>query len=232
MTGDDAEAIAWRASSESGLDDRPDCDPCVLAAAYLEMELAPVQGATPHINGRRIIYPAGEPPDAVAYYVGHEVGHVLVREEYPGLDGEVEEQAASRVGVALVLPRRAYLRDLGTVGWDLDALRLLWPLASLWIHARRIAEVTSGAIASRWTRTRCVDRVITEGIGEPSPFATPAEYALARAAMRSGAVESSDRMRAWPTTTGAIVLCDVEELRETADRSMRLGRTAPRITRR
>ncbi len=229
MTGDDAESIAWEACRESGLDDRPRCDPLVFAACFLGLRLCPRPGAEPRLAGGRLIYPSDAADDAIAYYVSHENGHDLAIAA--DVDPAIEEQVASRIGVALMLPRSRYLRDLGACGWDIDALRALWPLASLWIHARRIAEVTrDGAVASRWTRRTCVDRVITEDVEGLPTSPMPIERELARAAMSGVVVEASPRMRAWPTMTGAIVICDAGQLHET--RLDHPSGTAARITRR
>lgn len=211
MLGDEAEAIAWDASRDSGLDDRPRCDPAVLAVCYLGLRLCPIVRAEPCVVGDRLIYPPDEDPAAVAYLQAHECGHELALDA--GVPPEHEEQIASRIGVAFLLPRPRYIRDMRLRGWDLVALRDAWPLATLWIHARRIAEVTDGAIASRWSRKGALSaRVVTEGIAAPSGVTT-VERALARAAMQGETAAVGPRLRAWPEPGGgAIVVCSVEDL--------------------
>lgn len=228
VTGEQCEALAWRESVASRLDDRPRCDPLVFAVSYLERELEPRPWTEPHTIDRRIVYPADETDEAIAYFVAHECGHILANEAWPHLDAPSEENAASRIGVALLLPRAPYRRDLDAVGWQLQALRELWPLASPWILARRIAEVArDGAVASRWSRRSCLDRIASDGlhIGEgPSPI----EARIARAAILTGdeiTAEPRDpeqRLHAWPTPDGgAIVICGARELGE------QLARTRP-----
>jgi hypothetical protein len=213
MTEDDAEALAWSACSESGLDDRPNCDPLVFAVGALDLILVPMARVEAHIVGRRLYYRSDDTAEGIAYCVSHECGHVLALDAWPHLDAETEELVASRIGVGLLLPRPRYRRDLHAHGWSLDVLRELWPLASPWIHARRIAEVTSdGAVASRWTRRGCVSRVVTPGVVAPET-ATVVERTLARAALNGEAVDAGPRLRAWPVEGGAIVLCGVEEMR-------------------
>jgi hypothetical protein len=140
MGEDEAEDVARQAIDESGLDDRPRCDPRTLAVSYLGLTLAPWPRVRPRLVGGVIWYPSDATDDAQAYYVAHECGHELVRGET--LEGEHLERVCSRIGVALLLPRRAFLRDLRAHGRDLDALHALWPLASRTIIHRRIAEVT------------------------------------------------------------------------------------------
>lgn len=225
FTGDDAEYVARVASEASGYCDRqplgPGCDPRDIAVNWCQLTLAPWPGAAPRLVGGVIWYPSDQPEQTQAYMCAHEVGHDLL--EYDGwrLSRAEIERAASRIGCALLLPRRPYRRDLQRVGWDLALLEATWPLASAWIHARRIAEVTvDGAVASRWSPSGCVDRVVTDDVVIPSS-ATALERALARAAMAGERVEAGARLRAWPTPSGAIVLCGVDDLH------FRLARTTP-----
>lgn len=141
MGADEAEDVARQHIAESGLDDRPDCDPRVFAASYLGLRLASWGRFGAALVDGVVWYPAWAPDDAQAYLVAHECGHELVRDQR--LEGDCLERVCSRVGVALLLPRRAFLRDLRAHGPDLAALRALWPLASEWVIARRIAEVAS-----------------------------------------------------------------------------------------
>ncbi len=67
-----------------------------------------------------------------------------------------EEIAASRGSCALLLPRRAFLRDVRRYGVDLVELGALWDLASPWVLARRIAELND-ALAVRRRRGRGVE---------------------------------------------------------------------------
>lgn len=164
MGEDEAEDVARQHIAESGLDDRPRCDPRVFAASYLGLRLAPIRGSRPRLVDGVIWYPSEVSEDAQAYLVAHECGHELVRAER--LEGEHLERVCSRVGVALLLPRRAFLRDLRAHGPDLAALRALWPLASEWVIARRIAEVASYT-ARRDRRGRIYVEPITDGAGVP-----------------------------------------------------------------
>lgn len=216
ITADDCEEIARRASDESTLNTRERVSPRLLAAGYLRLRLSPRVGASAHLDiaRGRIVYDPTDAPEAQAYMIAHEAAHWLLRDEGWVLPRDLEERAASRIGVALMLPRRAYLESLRSTGWDLVALRRLWPLASMWILARRIVELThDGAIASRWTARKLEERVVSETI-ENAGRVTPIESALSRAA-RAGVVgHAGDRLRAWPEEpSGAIVLCGADELR-------------------
>lgn len=212
MKADETEHIAETASNESGLTDRPKADPRSMAVNYCQLQLAPWGRTKPRLQNGVIWYPANAPEVSVVWWVGHEVGHRLLDDAGARLDGARLERAASRIGGAITLPRRAYLRDFMVTGWNLDALMDLWPLASRWVHARRIVDLyRDGAIASRWRRGK-VERVSTDGITVPEkPCRTERE--LARHAMAGNVAACRDRLRAWPDGNGgAIVLCSAEDL--------------------
>lgn len=139
---DEAEAIAAEASAESGLDDRPHCDPLVLAVCYLGLRLVPRRGRGSRLVEDRILYPASASEHDAAYFVAHECGHALVRLARLRLSHELEERAASRVGCALLLPRRSFARDVRATAGDVRSLAALWCLATPTIIRRRMAEVS------------------------------------------------------------------------------------------
>jgi Zn-dependent peptidase ImmA (M78 family) len=141
--GEEAEAIARAASEESGLDDRPNADPLVLAVCYLELRLVPRRGRHSRLVEDRIVYPATASEQQAAYFVAHECGHWLARDTRMRLTIEEEEAVASRAGCALLLPRRAFLRDADACGDDVRALVALWPLVTPTIVRRRLAELAA-----------------------------------------------------------------------------------------
>lgn len=141
MEPDEAETLAWRASSDSGLDDRPNADPLIFAVCYLGLVLAPVPRAKPHLAGDLLVYPREANDQTRAYMVSHESAHALLRVEGWDLDPTAEERAASRIGCALLLPRTAFVRDVRQVGRDPTALAKLWPLATERVIARRLVEL-------------------------------------------------------------------------------------------
>lgn len=71
MDAEEAEEVARQALDESGLDDRPRCDPRTLAVSYLGLVLCPWQRVRPRLVGGVIWYPAVAPETAQAYYVAH-----------------------------------------------------------------------------------------------------------------------------------------------------------------
>lgn len=139
MTEDEAEEVARQAVMGSGLDDRPRCDPRVLAASYLGLRLCPWPRRTAALLGEVVWYPAAASDQAQAYLVAHECGHELVRGER--IEGQLLERVCSRIGVALMLPRRAFARDARALGGNVDALRALWPLATETVIRRRLVEL-------------------------------------------------------------------------------------------
>lgn len=159
---DDAEDLAAEASAESGLDDRPAADPCVLAVSYCGLRLVPSAGSGARLVEGRVYYPRAATDRERAFYVGHETMHDLIRWARWKVSPGDEEIAASRGACALILPRRAFLRDVRTEGVDLVTLGNLWPLASAWVLARRVAELR-GALAVRRRKGRGVE---TAGAGD------------------------------------------------------------------
>lgn len=132
------ERIAWKTSVRYGFTDRPKCDPAEIARA-LGLAVVFVHGIPPHIDGQRVIVPATVSLQARAYFIGHEIGHFLLRGEERG---EGTERACSRIGVALILPAAPFARDISE-NWH--ALGELWPLASRTVLRRRVVEVRSAA---------------------------------------------------------------------------------------
>ncbi len=135
----DIERVAATASAESGLDDRPRCDPAVLAVAYCGLTLAPCPLTATRLEHGVLWYPSDQPADATAYEIAHETARHLL--EYADGCDLAHEQRIASCAAALLLPQRAYMRDLESVGWDLDELAKMWPLAPRWILARRIIEL-------------------------------------------------------------------------------------------
>ena len=136
-----AESIATEASEDSGLDDRPHADPAVLAVAYLGLRLVPSRTVGPCLIEDRIYYPRHACETAGAWDLAHETGHFLARQARARLTPDEEELVASRIGCALLLPRRAFLRDVTATRADPCKLVELWPLVTLTIVRRRLDEV-------------------------------------------------------------------------------------------
>lgn len=86
--------------------------------------------------------------------VAHEIGHWALRRA-----GEPSTEDAARYLVgALLLPRRAFDRDLRETQWDLEELRRRHPNASAEVIARRIVQLRD-AVASIWDQGKCTARV-------------------------------------------------------------------------
>lgn len=160
---DEAEALATDASEQSGLDDRPNADPAVMAVCYCGLRLVPHSSKAARLVGDQLFYPRGAAPTERAFLQAHEVGHDLVRHAGWKLPPAVEEIAASRIGCAIILPRRAFLRDVREGGADIRELLRLWPLASPWIVARRLCELVEGAAAAQFSPCGKVRRRIGDG---------------------------------------------------------------------
>lgn len=220
MTGEDAERLAHEHSIAARLDDRPLCDPRRMAVSYCTLRLAPWPDAVPRLVAGVIWYPSNCGLAAQVYYIAHEIGHDLIQHEDLRLDEDAEERVASRIGVAITLPGRAYMRDVNAFGWDLDTLERAWPLASRWVHARRIAELSStGVVLSRWTARGCTTRVAPDDHTD----VTTIERSLARMALQGSCANAGPRLQAWPYDGGAIVICGADELYTRVDRLALVG---------
>ena len=150
MDADDCEALAQSALDESGLNDRPNVDPLVLAVAWGGLRVRPEPHCTPHLIDGVIVYRAGASDDAIAWAAAHELSHAMIEWAGVKLERSHEERCANRIASALLLPRRPFLRDLAC--GDLDHVASLWPLATPWVLARRITEVRADTSAALWTR--------------------------------------------------------------------------------
>jgi hypothetical protein len=138
-----AESIARETSENSGLDDRPNADPMLIAVSYLGLRLVPRQMRGARLVNDWIMYPRSADEQHAAYAVSHEIGHWLAREANLRLSRAREEVVASRIGCALILPRRSFLRDVRNVGGDVTSLLVLWPLATERIVRRRLDELAA-----------------------------------------------------------------------------------------
>lgn len=158
----DCEAMAERASSESTLDRRQRADPRLLAVGYLRLRLRPVAGAQPELRRDVIVFDAAARESERAWQIARVCGRWLLHDE----GWKADEIAEMRIARALLLPGRAYLRDVRRVAGDLERfhaacvdvrsvidhleeLGSLWPLAPLAVHALRIGDLAELARAGR-----------------------------------------------------------------------------------
>ena len=159
MGPEECEGIAQSILDDAGVDDQRS-DPAVLAVAWACLQLCPEPGAKPHIRDGEIVYPASASVDATAFFIGHELAHDALAYYGVRLEREEEERAASRIACCLILPRRAFSRSSLRCDHNIATLRELWPRASPWIIARRIAELFDDSTAAQWSRSmRCKRRV-------------------------------------------------------------------------
>lgn len=139
------EGLARELLEETGAS--PPIDALVLAT-LCGLELRPRGGSNAQIDiaTNVLSYPIRVRPTRQHGLVAHELGHWLLwRAELEHLD----EEAATYLAGALLLPREAFLRDLAATGWDLFALQNRHPNASAQMIVVRMTQV-SPATASVW----------------------------------------------------------------------------------
>lgn len=126
--------------AESVLSDRGMDDPPVDAldlADLLELTIEYVPGNGARIDGSVIKLGTRTPERRVHFVVAHEIAHHIL-----ALLGPLNDEAhANYLGAALLVPRRALIRLLRRVGWDLDTLRCVHVNASAELLARRVIDV-------------------------------------------------------------------------------------------
>lgn len=146
--------------------------------------------------------------------VAHELGHVAL--ERAGEDDS--EDGARYLAGALMLPRRAFDRDLRTTAWDLEELRRRHPNASAEMIARRVVQLRDG-VASIWDQGRCRARVASPWLDEriAGRRSTPLERALAQRVLETGeAARPAALVSAIPVFSGhwrrVVVVVEAEQL--------------------
>ncbi len=85
------------------------------------------------VSGREIRYPARLRHTGQHRVVAHELGHPLL---FRAGEDDRDEVAADRLGLAIMLPRQAFTRDLDRYDWDLFAIAAI----HINVSARGICE--------------------------------------------------------------------------------------------
>ncbi len=132
------EAVARDALETTTYDDPPQ-DAFVLARAC---GLVLVPGGSGSLDGDVLRYPSHARTVRQHGVIAHELGHWLLHRA----NEEDSEIGASYVGGALMLPRRAFDKDLGATRWDLNKLRARHPNASAEMVARRITQLRDSVV--------------------------------------------------------------------------------------
>lgn len=206
----------WEATARDLLDvtglDSPPQDAFRLAHAC-GLTLVPGGGAGGSLDGDTLTYPARARSTRQHGVIAHEVGHWLLAR---GGEDARTETGASYVGGALMLPRRAFDRDLASTAWGFEKLRRKHPNASAEMLARRITQLRDAVItvidgrkqrrvASPWFDDARLGRL------------TDWENMAADEALATGqTVHLADLCYAVPVIDGAwrrvIVVCELEQL--------------------
>ncbi len=205
------EGVAAGLLEEAGADDEA-MDPRALASAC-GLRLVPVMdsaGGGACTRGKLIRFPAAARAVRQAGTIAHELGHVAL-DRY---DEEQSEPGAAYVGAALLVPRRALDRALRRHGWELDALRAVFPFASAELLARRIAELRE-AVVTIFDGRRVKARIASPWLAPPPKGLTRIEREVLEEAWAAGEAHA-DLVRAWrlhePGHDRVIIIADAEQL--------------------
>lgn len=199
------EGLVEAVQRETGADDPP-MDAFELAAVC-GLKLVPWRREHGGLLGDEIRFPATARPTRQHGVISHEIGHWLLR-----WSGETDSEPAARyMSGALMLPRRAFDRDLRET-WDVGELRERHVNASAEMIAVRICQLRD-AVASIFDEGKLRARYSSTRV--PVRKASDLEYGLAAEALASGqTVRHGDLCRAVPVFDGSfrrvVVVCEAE----------------------
>lgn len=205
------EGIAGEVLAETGCDDPP-VDAFELAACC-SLEVHPWTRVYGQLDGNVINYPVNARPVRQHGLIAHEVGHWALKRAR----AKNSESGARYLAGAFMLPRRAFDRDLRTIGWDVGALRAKHINASAEMIARRITQVRD-AVATILDNGRVTRRVSSPWLNEPRLGRLSGwESELADAAIASGETVRGDELcyavpLLDPPFHRVIIVCEAEQL--------------------
>jgi hypothetical protein len=190
------EGIAASLLAELELDDAVDPPDALELAALCNLRILPRCGPARLVDNTVHVDLRGR-PTRVQRDVAHEIGHMLLREH----SEPDSEHGADYVGVALLMPARAFKRALIASGWDLAELARLYPRVPWSWLAARVTHVTD-AVASVWDGGYCTRRIESPWVEWARGVPTEAEAALADACLASGEIVRDGFTGAWPVFEG------------------------------
>lgn len=199
VTAEDLEGIAEDILRES-LCEEPPVD-ALEVASCCGMEVVCSDVGEAILMGGAIFVPRRAGVGRVQKMVAHEIGHWGAARA--GI--EDTEEVADFIGAAILVPRRALVREL-RAGWDLEALR------------RRHVYAPASLIADRIARVRQATAAVYDGqrLRRRTGPRQPIEVELRDEALATGlAVRVDDRTGAWPIDVGSswrrvVVLIDTQ----------------------
>lgn len=186
----DIEGVASEIHAETGVEAPVDA---FVLADLLGFVTVPWSRGYGQVSGDRIRYPAKVRAVRQHRVVCHEIAHVLLRRA--GLD-DSDEQAADRLALALMLPRTAFVRDLGATDWHLYRMMERHPNCSAQAIAVRMCHVSPCA-ASIYDQGRRTALYLGDGAHEDASDDEAADRALELEAPVCG-----DLVSAWPLFDG------------------------------
>lgn len=154
---------AWEGIASDVLDESG-CDAPVSAyelAACCGLEVRLRRIARARLTGDVIEVSSTARPQRQHGLIAHELGHWSLQRA--GADDT--EDGARYLSGALMLPRRAFDRDLRETSWSIEELQRRHPNASAELIARRIVSLRD-AVVSIWDEGRCTARVASAWLDE------------------------------------------------------------------
>lgn len=204
------EAVARDALETTTYDDPPQ-DAFVLARAC-GLALVPGGKSAGSLDGDVLVYPSRARLVRQHGVIAHELGHWLLRRA----DEPDSEVGASYVGGALMLPRRAFDKDLRTT-WNINDLRAKHPNASAEMIARRITQLRDAVATVMDDRNE--KRIVSPHLEDDRRLGrmTDWERMAAEEALATGETVHLDELcYAVPVIDGrwrrVIVVCELEQL--------------------
>lgn len=172
---------------------------------------SPLPGA--RLCGTTIEVCGGYRKERQHFHVAHELAHVALRTA----GEEDSESAADYVGAAIMLPRRAFDRDLKESAWDMRELRAKHVNCSAEVIARRIVTMRDAAVCifdNGKLKTRVFSPWLSDGFRRISSF----EKDLAERVLESGETEKAGELLwGFPVFSDdgwrrVITVCEAEQL--------------------
>lgn len=211
---DDAQAswegIAADILSETGCD-APPVDAFELADC-LGVEVRASGTGRAYRRGSAVYVPVRARRERQHGTLAHELGHVCLEQA-----GEPDSEDGARyLSGALMLPRRAFERDLAETSWDLRSLRARHTNASAEMIARRIVNLND-AVATIFDQGKVRTRIVSPWLPERYARITRFERELADQVLSTGeAVRGDELVWAFPIFSGfwrrVVLVAEAEQL--------------------
>lgn len=203
------EGVASWVHESTGLDDPP--VDALEVAALLKFSLR--YGHSARLDGRVIYVPRDVRPVRLQGLVMHEVSHGVLRH----LDVPDDETSVDEVATRIMLPRRAFDRQLRETSWHMSALQACNANTSAQRIAHRITHLRD-AVVSIYDNDRLTERCWSPSLdGQCFKRVSTWERSLVRECYATGEPVFGDSLvHAWPLFDGShrrvVLVAEAEQL--------------------